>query len=100
MIKILNIEFRKLIKFLRKREEDKATHEKVTFLPYDFNSLLDYLSMKSQREKLISQVENSKFALEECSQDIKVFNKLFRLKASGDDLDIDLPIKKEVKLRY
>ncbi|CDW71443.1 ef hand family protein [Stylonychia lemnae] len=89
----------KLIKILRKQEEEKAQQNKVAFLPFDFSSLLNFLSQKSQRDKLLSQVEQSTFNVEETVQDIQAFNNLFKLKAQADTDDLDLPIQKEVKVR-
>jgi hypothetical protein len=52
----------------------------VPFLPFDFNSLLNYLSQKTQREKLGHKVETTNYQIEETPIDIKAFIKLFNLK--------------------
>ncbi len=38
--------------------------------------------------------------VEGANDDIKAFNQLFRLKAQAEFENIDLPIQKEVKVRY
>ena len=94
------IEFRKIIKILRKKEEEKNGSDKVAFLPFDFNSLLNYLSQKTQRERLHQKIDTTKFNIEETAIDVKAFNKLFNMLAEDNNDNLDQPIKKQVKLRY
>eukprot|EP00347_Sterkiella_histriomuscorum_P020065 403339235 len=94
-----NSKFRKVIKILRKQEEEKPQQNKVAFLPFDFSSLLNYLSQKTQREKLLAQVDQQKISIEDTVEDIKAFDNLFKLKAQADANDMELPIQKEVKVR-
>jgi hypothetical protein len=75
-----NIEFREVIHKIRKEQKKKPPTEWVPFLPFDFNSLLNYLSQKTQREKLGHKVETTNYQIEETPIDIKAFIKLFNLK--------------------
>ena len=50
-----------LIKQLRKREDENGPQFRVPYMPFNFNTLLNYMSQKAYRDKLLDKIETSEF---------------------------------------
>ena len=78
----------------------KPPEERVPFLPFNFGSLLNFLSQKTKRQKLRDKIFGSdKLDIEKARKDIRNFIKLFKMSPDKNDTAIaDSYIYRQIRI--
>ena len=61
------------MKRLRKEMAKRSAVIPKVFLPFNLNTLMDYLSKKSERDKLLEDIDRSSSDLDKWQEDIQKF---------------------------
>lgn len=59
MIKIISLEFRKVVNNIRLKFKEETIDRKGIFLPFSFTTLLNFLSQKANRTNLSDAIEKN-----------------------------------------
>ncbi|CDW91736.1 ef hand family protein [Stylonychia lemnae] len=94
-----NHKFRKIMKRLRREMAKRNGVIPRVFLPFNLNTLMDYLSKKTQRDKLLEEIDKSDNNLDKWQDDINKFEQLFMINKNLDNkLNSDNYIYRQIKM--